>query len=156
MTMAIAIEYLPATLDLQDGLSSAGDGDILEVAALEVKLHARGRSKSPRPQGSIDGPSLLHGLNECDARPEEWSGSRLEVVRSRDGVSQVRTARDSHASPDSECAWSGFSLFTWGFNSILLEILKNCLLRFFQYDQMSLNESVRAGLDFSRYPPTSI
>ena len=51
--MASAIECLPATLDLQDGLSSAGDGDILEVAALEVKLHARSRGKSPRPRAVL-------------------------------------------------------------------------------------------------------
>jgi hypothetical protein len=54
------IDHLPATLDLQEGLSSAGDGHILEVA-LELKLHPRSGEGS-RPQGSVDSAGLLHGL----------------------------------------------------------------------------------------------
>lgn len=60
---------LPATLDLQDGLSGAGDGDVLERAALELDGDAGGRGRNPRPQGRMNGPGLLHGLRECLARP---------------------------------------------------------------------------------------
>ncbi|KAK5795918.1 hypothetical protein VI817_005203 [Penicillium citrinum] len=57
-----AIESLPATLDLQDRSTGASDGNVLDAAALEVNLHPWNGGKSPRPQGGLNGPRLLHGL----------------------------------------------------------------------------------------------
>lgn len=90
------IESLPATLDLQDRLSGATDGDILEGAALELNAEPRGRGKGPRPQGRIDSPSLVHGLWVRLARPAEGEGRVNGVVRCSDGLSQVNSgsARD--------------------------------------------------------------
>ena len=42
------IDHLPATLDLNEGLASSGDADILEVA-LELKLHPRDRHEGACP-----------------------------------------------------------------------------------------------------------
>jgi hypothetical protein len=93
-------------LDLQEGLASPGDADILKVA-LELKLNPRDWHKGPGPQGSVDGARLLHGLwlgISLDTSELERSVAKKGVVMC-EGLSQRqvgRTARNSGASPDSE------------------------------------------------------
>jgi hypothetical protein len=57
-----AIEQIPSTLDLYEGLSGPGNCDILKIAALHLELDTGGGDERPGPQDGIDGPTLLHGL----------------------------------------------------------------------------------------------
>jgi len=73
-------------------MSSARDGNVLEGTALEHDGDAGGGGKSPRPQGRIDGPRLVHGLWESLERPAERRGNS-RLVRCSDGLSQVNSGR---------------------------------------------------------------
>lgn len=82
---------LPSTLNLQDRLSSPSNGNILEVAALDLELNPRGGDEGPRGHGGIGGPAALHGLSSaCESdettgmRPDRWLAMDNGVVEGRE------------------------------------------------------------------------